>query len=98
MFGGRDLLFADLSLYSSETSDFVQLFLTKKNEEKQSRAFNFTFHYIDDDLSLSTFGEFVNRIYSNELAIKDTPDPTRSTSYLELHIETISEGRLRTKL
>jgi hypothetical protein len=35
----------------------------KKNEKKL--AFNFTFHYIDDVLSLnnSRFGNFVDRIY-----------------------------------
>jgi hypothetical protein len=39
----------------------------KKNEKKL--AFNFTFHYIDDVLSLnnSRFGNFVDRIYPIEL-------------------------------
>ena len=34
----------------------------------------------------------------NELEIKDTIDTDRSTSYLDLHIEIESEGRLKTKL
>jgi hypothetical protein len=34
----------------------------------------------------------------NELEIKDTTDTDRSTSYLDLHIEIESEGRLKTKL
>ena len=32
-----------------------------------------------------------------ELEIKDTTDTDRSASYLDLHIEIDSEGRLRTK-
>ena len=42
------------------------------------------------------FGEFVDRIYSVELEIKDTTDMDRSASYLHLEID--SEEWLRTKL
>jgi hypothetical protein len=44
------------------------------------------------------FGDFVDRIYPIELEIKDTTDTDRSASYLDLHLEIDSEGRLRTKL
>ena len=37
------------------------------------------------------------RIYPIELEIKDTTDTARSASYLNLHLEIDSEGRLRTK-
>jgi hypothetical protein len=72
----------------------------KKNEKKLARSFNFTFRYIDDVLSLSNsrFGDFVDRIYPIEFEIKDTTDTDRSTSYLDLHLEIDSEGRLRMKL
>ena len=55
---------------------------------------------IDDVHSLnnSTFGDFVDYIYSIELEIKNTTDTDRSTSYLDLHLEITSVGRLRTKL
>ena len=112
MFGGRvfqqtvgipmatncDPLLSDLFLYSHE-ADFIQGLL-KKNEKKLARSFNFTFRYIDDVLSLnnSRFGDFVDRIYPIELEIKDTTDTDRSASYLDLHLEIDSEGRLRTKL
>ena len=58
-----------------------------------------TFHYIDDVLSLnnSRCGDFVDLIYPIEFEIKDTTDTDRSTSYLDLHLEMDSEGRLRTK-
>ena len=91
-------LFIDLFLYSYET-DFIQGLL-KKNKKKLVRSFNFTFRYIDDVLSLnnSMFGDFVDRIYPIELEIKDTTDTDRSASYLDLHLEIDSEGRLRTKV
>ena len=45
-----------------------------------------------------SFGDFVDRIYPIELEIKDTTDTYRSASYLDLHLEIDSEGRLRMKL
>jgi hypothetical protein len=50
------------------------------------------------ELNNSRFGDFVDRIYPIELEIKDTTDTDRSASYLDLHLEIDSEGRLRTKL
>jgi hypothetical protein len=44
------------------------------------------------------FGDFVDRIYPIELEIKDTTDTDSSASFLDLHLEIDSEGRLRTKL
>ena len=44
------------------------------------------------------FGDFVDRFYHTELEIKDAIDTNRSASYLYLHPEIDSEGRLRTKL
>jgi hypothetical protein len=85
----------DLFLYSYESS-FIQELL-KKNKKKLARSFTFTFRYIDDVLSLTNFmfGDFVDRIYPIELELKDTID---TASYLDLHLEFDSEGRLRTKL
>jgi hypothetical protein len=87
-----------LFLYSYE-ADFIQGLL-KKNEKKLARSFNFTFRYIYDVLSLynSRFGDFADHIYPIELERKDATDTDRSASYLDLHIEIDSEGRLRTKL
>ena len=75
---------------------FVRGRLQDKNEKNLTRSFNFTFRYIDDVLSLnnSTFGDFVDFIYPIELEIKDTTDTDRSASYLDLHIEIDSEGRV----
>jgi hypothetical protein len=86
-------LLADLFLYSYE-ANFIHGLL-KKNEKKLARSFNFTFHYIDDVLSLnnSRFGDFVDSIYPIELEVKDTTDTDMSASYLDLHLEIDSEGR-----
>ena len=71
---------------------------SRKTKKKPARTFNFRFHYIDDVLSLnnSRFGDFVDHIYPIELVIKDTTDPDMSTSYLDLHLQIDSDGRLRT--
>jgi hypothetical protein len=57
--------------------------MLKKTEKKLARSSNFTFRYIDDALSLnnSMFSDFVNRIYPNELEIKDTADTEMYASY-----------------
>ena len=91
-------LFADLFLYSYEAY-FIHGLL-RKNEKKLARSFNFKFRYIDDVLSLnnSKFADFVDRIYPTELEIKDTTDTDGSASYLDLHLDIDSEGRLRTNL
>ena len=49
-------------------------------------------------LDNSRFVDFADRIYPIQLEIKDTIDTDRSASYLDLHLEIDSEGRLRTKL
>jgi hypothetical protein len=45
----------------------------------------------------SRFGDFVDRVYPIERELKDTTDTYRTASYLDLHLEIDSEGRLRTK-
>ena len=84
-------LLADLFPYLYE-ADFIQ--------GKLARSCNFTFRYIDDVLLLnnSRFGDFVDRMYLIELEIKDTTDTDWSASYIDLHLEFDSEGRLRTNL
>ena len=71
-----------------------------RKKEKLSRSFNVTFRYIDDVLSQnnSRFGRFVDRIYPIELEIKDTTYTDTSASYLDIHFEIDSDGRIRTKL
>jgi hypothetical protein len=91
-------LLADWFLYSHEAG-FIQGLL-KKIEKKLTRSFNFTFRYIHDVLSLndSKFSDFVDHIYPIKLEVKDTTDTDRSASYLDIHLEIDSEGRLRSKL
>jgi hypothetical protein len=49
-------------------------------------------------LNKSRLGDFVDHIYPTELEIKDTTDTDRYVSFLDLHHEIDSEGRLRRKL
>ena len=90
-------LLVDLFFYSYE-ADLIQGLL-KKNENKLARSFNFMFRYIYEILSLnnSMFGDFVDHIYPIELEIKDITDTDTCASYLDLHLEIDSDGRLRTK-
>ena len=68
----------------------------QKNIKNTVRSLNFTLRYIYDALSLSnpTFCDYIDRFYPIDLAIKDTRDTARSSSYLELHLQVDSEGRL----
>ena len=65
------LLLADLFLYSYE-SEFLQN-LVKDKKIHEARAFNFTYRYIDDVLSInnSRFAEFLPLIFPPELEIKE---------------------------
>ena len=78
-------ILADFFDYSNE-ADFIHELL-KKNQKKLVRSFNFTFHYVDDFLSLnsSRFGDFVDCLYPIVPQIKDTADTDRSVSYLDKH-------------
>ena len=62
--------------------------LLKKKEKDFDRSFNFTFHYIDDILSLNNYKicDFVDCIYLIEVDITNTTDTARSASYLDLHL------------
>jgi hypothetical protein len=68
--------------------------LLKKKEKKLVRSFNFTFHYIDNVLSLnnSKFRDFFYRIYPIELEIKDITDADMSASYLDIDLAIDNEG------
>ena len=65
-------LLADLFLYSYE-AEFIQKLVREKNKTL-AVAFNSTFRYIDDVLSINNvnFHSYVNSIYPCELEIKDT--------------------------
>jgi hypothetical protein len=67
-------LLADLLLYSYE-SEFLQK-LVKDKKIHEARAYNFTYMYIDDVLSInnSRFAEFLPLIYPPELEVKETTD------------------------
>jgi hypothetical protein len=67
-------LLADLFLYSYE-AEFIQKHLHEKNRPL-AVAFNSTFRYIDDVLSIinDQFDSYVESIYPSEFEIKDTTE------------------------
>jgi hypothetical protein len=80
-------LLADLFSYSYE-SEFLQK-LVKDKKIHEARAFDFTYRYIDDVLSInnSRFAEFLSLLYPPELEAKETTDTTLSASFLDLYLE-----------
>ena len=87
-------------LLFSSTCSFIRMKHTSYMSEKNlGRSFNFTFHYIDDTLSLnnSKFGDFLDCFYPIEIEIKITTDTVLFASHIELHVELDSEGWLRKK-
>ena len=70
------------------------------NKGKLAHTFNYSYRYIDNVLSLSNslFGDYLHRIYPNELEVKDTTDTQKSAYHLDLIIEIDNEARLKTKL
>ena len=66
----------------------------------EARAFNFTYRYIDDVLSInnSRFAEFLPLIYPPELEVKETTDTALSASFLDLYLEFDDSGQLSTKI
>ena len=78
-------LLANLFFYLYEV-DFIQGLSKKK--DKLAISFNYSFHYINDVLSLnnSRFINYIHLVYPNELEIKDTTDTFMSASYLDLFL------------
>ena len=91
-------LLTNLFLYSYE-SEFLQK-LVKDKKIHEARAFNFTYRYIDDVLSInnSRFAEFLPLIYPPELEVKETTDTVSSASFLDLYLEFDDSGQLSTKI
>ena len=91
-------LLADLFLYSYESEILQKLVKDKKIHE--AIAFNFTYRYIDDVLSInnSRFAEFLPLIYPPELEVKETTDTASSASFLDLYLEFDDSGQLSIKI
>ena len=55
----------------------------------EARAFNFTYRYIDDVVSInnSRFAEFLPLIYPPEVEVKEITDTASSASFLDLYLD-----------
>jgi hypothetical protein len=80
-------LLADLFLYSYE-SEFLQK-LVKDKKINEAKAFNFTYRYIDDALSINN---------SRFAEIKETTDTASPASFLDLYLEIDDSGQLSSKI
>jgi len=62
--------------------------LSRKNEQKLTRSFNFTFRDIDDVISLnnSLLDDNGDRTHLAELELKNTTYTAKSASYIDLHL------------
>jgi hypothetical protein len=91
-------LLVDLFLYLYE-SEFLQN-LVKHKKIHEVRAFNFTYWYIDDVLSINNprFAEFLPLIYPPELEIKETTYTASSASILDIYLEFDDSGQLSTNI
>jgi hypothetical protein len=63
-------------------------------------AFNSTFRYFDDVLSINNdqFHSYVDSIYPSELEIKDTTKSSTSASFLDVLLNIGADGKLTTQL
>jgi hypothetical protein len=93
-----DPLLADLFLYSYE-AEFIQKLLQEKNKPL-AVAFNSTFRYIDDVLSINNdqIHSYIDSIYPSGLEIKDTTESSTSASYLNVLLNIDADGKQTTQL
>jgi hypothetical protein len=68
---------------------FIRLISLKNKDRKITPNLNCSFRYINDVLSLnnSSFGDYLHRIYPNDLEVNDITDTLISASYRDLHLE-----------
>jgi hypothetical protein len=88
-----ETLLADLFLYSYVV-EFLQKLLHKE-EISPAVAFNLTFCYIDNTLSINNnnFHSYADSIYAIELEIKDTTGCSTSASYLDVLLKLDTNGK-----
>ena len=78
-------LLADLFLHFYEFK-FINKVMKDKSTYFLAKMFNNTFRYIDDLMCLNNkhFSEFIDKIYPNELELKETTESQNSASYLDV--------------
>ena len=84
-------LLADLFLHVHEA--IFRQGLLKNDDKTFAQIFNSIICYIDDVPSLNNtrFGDYIHRIYSNELEVQDTIDTQKYVSYIDLHLKIDSQ-------
>jgi hypothetical protein len=84
---------------SGPVSALIQKLLHEK-KKSVAVAFNSTFQYIDDVLSINNdqFHSYVDSIYPSELEIKDNTHCSTSASYLDVLLKLDTNGKITTQL
>ena len=69
-------------------------------KKKLASQFNFTYRYIDDELSINNpdFENYLGQMYCAELEIKNTTESNTSASYFDLLLSIGRDSQLRTSL
>ena len=88
-------LLGDIFLYLYE-AEFIQSLLLAGMKQLASR-FNFTYCYIDDELSINNpdFHNSLGQLYPAEIEIKDSYESNSSAPYLDLLLLMEKDGQLR---
>ena len=74
--------------------------LSTGKKKRLASQFNFTYRYIDDELSINNpySDNYLGQMYPAELEIKDTTESNTFASYLDLLLSIKSDGQMRTIL
>ena len=90
--------FANLFLHHYESE---WLNLIKNQEYQRARKFSNAFRFIDDLIIINDSNEFLNsykEIYPEELQLKKENNHEKEATFLDLHINIDTSGKIKTKL
>ena len=81
-----------ITVLERDSLTLIEEFLQKLVKDKkihEARAFNFTYRYIDDVVSInnSRFAEFLPLIYPPEVEVKEITYTASSASFLDLYLD-----------
>ena len=91
------IIFLNLFIQKPYMKGIQILFLPSCMSFYSSFAFNYTYRYIHDVLSINNY-RFAELIYSPQLEVKETTDTALSASFLDLYLEFDDNGQISTKI
>ena len=91
------IIFLNLFIQKPYMKGIQILFLPSCMSFYSSFAFNYTYRYIHDVLSINNY-RFAELIYSPQLEVKETTDTALTASFLDLYLEFDDNGQISTKI